>query len=243
MAILRRKLSGRGIGEGDRGHIHHRLQDRGLTRIQTLIAIAGLCVLMTTLTVLSAYFESDKICLGLCLGLLALLIVSRVFGHHEALLFARRAQRVGQLLMAHSTLFGRRQTPSPATWDAAVELARPFGVTRMEFVRIDERTDAVADRRTWADPTAVSTTWELRVSSKLPVGQRITIVAFGDHRISSTAVNLADLFLLLDECCRGWAAGTAPASEPAEPIPTITRPAPRPRLLPAGPAEPLRKAA
>src|SRR5690606_31002750 len=52
MAILRRRLTGRGIGEGDRGHIHHRLQERGLTRLQTLIVIAGLSVAMTAMTIL-----------------------------------------------------------------------------------------------------------------------------------------------------------------------------------------------
>ncbi len=37
MAIVRRKLTGKGIGEADRGHIHHCLQDRGLTRAQSLL--------------------------------------------------------------------------------------------------------------------------------------------------------------------------------------------------------------
>ena len=43
MAIVRRKLSGRSIGAADRGHIHHRLQDSGFSRLQTLLVISGLC--------------------------------------------------------------------------------------------------------------------------------------------------------------------------------------------------------
>ena len=43
MAILRRKLTGRGIGQADRSHLHHRLQDRGLSRLQTLLLIGSIC--------------------------------------------------------------------------------------------------------------------------------------------------------------------------------------------------------
>jgi len=240
MAILRRRLSGRGIGEGDRGHIHHRLQDRGLTRTQTLIVIAGLSVVMTSLTVLSASFKADRISLALCVGLLGLLIVGRVFGHHEALLFLRRVQRVGQLLMNHSTLFGSRAARSPDTWVAAVDLVRPFGVTRLEMVRFEEASDAVADRRNWFDASApLSATWELRVSTRTPGGQRITIAAAGDHRLASIASGLADLFALLDETCRGWAASGGPADEAADSPPSI----PLPRLLPSEPPDTTRRAA
>ena len=58
MAILRRKLTGRKIGEGDRGHIHHRLQDRGLSRQQALLAIAGLAMVMAGAVLISALLES-----------------------------------------------------------------------------------------------------------------------------------------------------------------------------------------
>ena len=42
MAIVRRKLTGRKIGQGDRGHIHHTLRDRGLSSQQTLLAVGGM---------------------------------------------------------------------------------------------------------------------------------------------------------------------------------------------------------
>lgn len=206
MAILRRRLSGRGIGEGDRGHIHHRLQDRGLTRTQTLIVIAGLSVVMTALTVLCVSLDADRLCLGLCVALLVFLIAGRVFGHHEALLFLRRVQRVGQLLMNHSTLFGPRPARSPETWEAVVDAARAYGVTRLELVRLDERSETVGDRRSWVDASApLWSAWELRVSTRAVGGQRMTLSAFGDRRLSAVPSGLAELFTLLDDCCRTWA--------------------------------------
>ena len=42
-AIVRRKLNGRHIGQGDREHIHHVLRDRGLSPSQTLLRICLMC--------------------------------------------------------------------------------------------------------------------------------------------------------------------------------------------------------
>ena len=102
MAIVRRKLNGRGIGEADRGHIHHCLQDRGLSRAQSLLVISALCVVMAAVTLVSAYFQNDRLALGLCLALLALLIVGRVFGYDETILFFRYIQAMSTLLAATS---------------------------------------------------------------------------------------------------------------------------------------------
>lgn len=237
MAILRRRLSGRGIGEGDRGHIHHRLQERGLTRIQTLVVIAGLSVLMTGLTILCAMYRADRICIALCLSLLGLLIVGRVFGHVEALLFLRRAQRIGQVLVNGSTLFGPRPIRVPPTWPAAVESVRHLGVSRLELVRFDIRTDAVHDYRHWAEVNAAAANWELRVSAPADVHQRLTIVAFGNGSCSDSA----DLHARLEECCRGWAAIGGP---PSDHVLVLPAPRPQPDLLPAElSAESLRRVA
>ena len=102
MAIVRRKLNGRGISEADRGHIHHCLQDRGLSRAQSLLVISALCVVMAGVTLVSAYFQNDWLAFGLCLGLLALLIVGRVFGYDETILFFRYIQAMSNLLAATS---------------------------------------------------------------------------------------------------------------------------------------------
>ncbi len=98
MAIIRRKLTGRSVGQADRGHIHHRLQDRGFTPLQVLLTLAGLCFVMAIVAISSVVFDSDLLAVGLCASILILLIVGRVFGHHEVLLFSRHVRAVGGLI-------------------------------------------------------------------------------------------------------------------------------------------------
>ena len=240
MAIARRRLTGRGIGEGDRGHIHHRLQDRGLTRTQTLAVIAGLCTAMTTLTVLSVSLKADVLCFVLCLGVLGLLILGRVFGHQETLLLLRRVQRVGRLIVEGSGAFGpARPASEPVpSWSEMIEQVRALGVTRLDLLRWDERTAAELDRRNWSAETPAAV-WELRVTSRAAGGQRLLLTAFGDRRLTASAAGPAGVFLLLDACCRRWAASGLPV-DPS--VPDVVRfPAHQSPASPA--AEAVRKAA
>lgn len=101
MAIVRRKLTGRGIGEADREHIHHRLLERGWTQTQSLLAISGICLVMAVVSLVSASFQSDWLALGVCLLLLFLLVFGRIFGDHETLLFVRTV-RTKSLWLADS---------------------------------------------------------------------------------------------------------------------------------------------
>src|SRR5262249_41257539 len=98
MAILRRKLNGRRIGQGDRAHIHHCLRDRGLSPTQTLLAIGGMCTATATAAVLATVFNNDLIAVGICLAVLALLISARLFGFNETVLLVRHAQAVCEFL-------------------------------------------------------------------------------------------------------------------------------------------------
>ena len=48
--IVRRLSTGRSPFTPDRGHIHHRLLDLGLSHGQTVLVIYGICVLLAVLT-------------------------------------------------------------------------------------------------------------------------------------------------------------------------------------------------
>ena len=108
MAVLRRVLNGRGIGQGDRAHLHHCLKDRGLSAV-----------------IASVYFRNDWIAVGGCAALLVVLIAGRVFGFEETRLLWRhlrhltassaRASRVIRLQTLRETLLA---TSSPAPFDA-----------------------------------------------------------------------------------------------------------------------------
>ena len=113
MAILRRKLTGRSVGIADRAHIHHRLQDRGLTRVQSLLTLTGLCSVMAVVAVASVCLGSDLLAVGLCASILAFLIVGRIFGHHEITLLFQRLRALGAAVVGTSHLLSSRWTATP----------------------------------------------------------------------------------------------------------------------------------
>lgn len=47
LTLFRRFISGQGLLQGDRGHIHHRLLDHGLSQRQTVILLYGVCGLFS----------------------------------------------------------------------------------------------------------------------------------------------------------------------------------------------------
>ena len=55
--IVRRLLEGRSPFSPDRGHIHHRMLDLGLSHRQTVLAIYGICLLLAVLALLLSGVE------------------------------------------------------------------------------------------------------------------------------------------------------------------------------------------
>ena len=64
LAILRRSLSGRGIWYPDRGHVHHRLLDRGLPVRRVLALVAGFMTIWGTVTVVASGPAEGLVWLG-----------------------------------------------------------------------------------------------------------------------------------------------------------------------------------
>ncbi len=93
LAILRRRLTGRSIAAPDRGHIHHRLLERGLTTWQALCVISALCLTCGAAATAATIFRNDALAWIVVLTVLVLLVRLRAFGHFEvALLKVRIAQ-------------------------------------------------------------------------------------------------------------------------------------------------------
>jgi UDP-GlcNAc:undecaprenyl-phosphate GlcNAc-1-phosphate transferase len=98
-AILRRKLTGRSIYTSDRGHLHHRLMDAFGTGRKALLVVA-LCSLVTSAAALaSVSFKRDSIALATGLGVVAVSVVSGVFGRGEFLLLAARLRGIVRSLL------------------------------------------------------------------------------------------------------------------------------------------------
>ena len=73
VAFLRRALSGRSPFHADRGHIHHRLLDLGLTHRQAVLLIYAVCVALTVTAILLRITEDLRI--GAYVAGLALAVV------------------------------------------------------------------------------------------------------------------------------------------------------------------------
>ncbi|MEO1994359.1 MAG: MraY family glycosyltransferase, partial [Planctomycetaceae bacterium] len=193
MAIVRRKLKGRGIGEADRGHIHHCLQDRGLSNRQSLIAITALCACMAATTILAAYFRSDTVAVVICATVLVLLIAGRVFGYNETVLLFQYLQTVGSILVETSGLFRSRLTLArlqevdhhvATRWSDLEQLMATIGGRRLEFQSSDSPEGIVEGCLQWTateEQTTPNAIWELQYSYLTDCGLHGALRISGHH--------------------------------------------------------------
>ena len=90
-AILRRKLTGRGLAIADRGHLHHVLQKNGLTVRRTLAVVIGLGVLASVGAVSSTWMKNDILAIAMASGIVLMLVAAGLFGTAEVRLIRQRA--------------------------------------------------------------------------------------------------------------------------------------------------------
>lgn len=106
MAIVRRKLNGRGIGEADREHIHHCLQDRGLSRWQALVLVASVGTIQGILALLGAGTGDESLALWGSVWMLFSLVRLQLFGYREVTLaMTRLSQLAARMLPARPRHF------------------------------------------------------------------------------------------------------------------------------------------
>jgi UDP-GlcNAc:undecaprenyl-phosphate GlcNAc-1-phosphate transferase len=215
MAIVRRKLNGKGIGEGDRCHIHHRLQDRGLTRKQALIAIGGLSLIMSVAALLSALLESEWAGIVICVGVLTLLIVGQIFGDQETQLFLRHVQALGHLLLDTSGVLKTRfllaridkvdYRERLEIWKKVSQRVQQMGGTRLEFLCTSSQSHEVQSGLLWIaaseTPRGNGHEWRFEYSVPREQGFRATLVARGVSPSQSNVQRLDDLFRLFSKVC------------------------------------------
>ena len=89
LAIARRWLSGRTIMAADRGHVHHRLLDRGLGIWKTLSFLGGLCLVTGAVAWMAVASGRETLAWG-TLGIVTALLVNRQLVGHEEWALAKR---------------------------------------------------------------------------------------------------------------------------------------------------------
>jgi UDP-GlcNAc:undecaprenyl-phosphate GlcNAc-1-phosphate transferase len=98
-AVIRRKLTGRGLAAGDRGHIHHVLQRRGLTTRAALTVVALLCGVAAAGAFASTLLRNDLYALFAGAGVVGTLFASRLFGETEFRLIVVRVRSATRNLL------------------------------------------------------------------------------------------------------------------------------------------------
>ncbi len=94
MAIVRRKLTGRSIYATDRGHLHHCLERKGHSGSQLLLVVGSLCAMTGIGAIAGSAMDSEILTLLVMMTAIALLVVTRSFGHTEMGLVRNRIFRL-----------------------------------------------------------------------------------------------------------------------------------------------------
>ncbi len=93
MAIVRRKLTGRSIYATDRAHLHHCLLRQGHSGKSLLLIVGTLCSITGLGAFLSVIFNNELLAVMGVATAIALLVVTRSFGHAELKLLTNRVRR------------------------------------------------------------------------------------------------------------------------------------------------------
>ena len=93
-AIVRRKLTGRGIASADRGHFHHELQRRGMNRWRVLGIAGGIGLIGTSGALVGILAQNDMYAVASAAAVVLLLLLTGWFGLAELRLISTRAYAV-----------------------------------------------------------------------------------------------------------------------------------------------------
>ncbi len=93
-AIVRRKLTGRGLAVSDRGHLHHEMLRRGLTRGRVLAVVAALGLVAAGGAMVGTMLQNDLFAALSAVVVALILLTSGLFGTAEVRLIKERATAV-----------------------------------------------------------------------------------------------------------------------------------------------------
>ena len=140
LAIVRRLLRGRPIFGADRGHVHHRLLDRGLTPRRVALSLYGVCGVAAAFSLLQSVLYNRYAGLVVVVFLAAAWIAIQKldydeFGAVRRVLFGGDLQRMLNTEIALDRL--KRELAEALTiekcWEAIRNTCRELGFSRMEL--------------------------------------------------------------------------------------------------------------
>ena len=224
VAIIRRKLNGKGIGEADRGHIHHRLLDRGLTRGQALTAILVLSLATSVSALLSVWLDNEWIGIGICASLFIVLVAGRVFGYDETALFVAQVRVIGSLFretrhvlktrLVLTRLDATDDESFDETWLTVQRRVQRMGGCSIEFLSWNESDQCVRSELHWQNEESEPSQqiWRFSYSLRADSQQRLAIRATGFVTEQARTLRIDDLYHLFEAICQRWSQDNASAS-------------------------------
>jgi len=237
MAIVRRKLNGRGIGEADRQHFHHCLRDLGLSTRQSVLVIAGLCAMMGVSVLISGVWRYEVVALGLCGAVLSLLVFGKVFGSYEFDLFVQNLHTISKLMRDWVGLLGQGNlmtrvrmgvTENPMdTWELLISRIQASNGRQISFRCVDRSHDPVGNellRLHWGAETVPEGEPHWKLICRVPRGNKLQteIQVFGDHADNSQRLHLDGLHQMIQCFCEKWpleSIGQMNSRHPAHAVP------------------------
>ncbi len=204
MAILRRKLTGRSLYTTDRGHMHHVLQNRGVVGARMVAWMGILCGISCGAALLSVTIQNEIVAIGTIAAITLALVLTRVFGHSEVALLARKARSFVSTLIPHpdrkrgesipfsSRLQGHRDWDSH--WNELRDFAQRFDLLS---VQLDINIPSLHEEyhASWTRRRVVSEihTWRVGIplTSLTQVLGRVQLV--GENSDTSAFLAVADL--------------------------------------------------
>lgn len=215
MAILRRKLTGRSIGEADRHHFHHRLQDQGLSRPQALMVIGGVALTMAAAALVSVATRSDWPAIVTLVAVFTLLMAARVFGDHEAALvfrflhaiyavFTEASRSLQERLVSHRDQDAAASPVMDQLWQSILNHSDATGLQSLHLVVSDQSGMQRRVLRQWvqqADEDATDQTWTITCGAALPVRGRVRVEASGIFCDAAATRSVERLIELLHATC------------------------------------------
>ncbi len=225
LAIIRRSFTGRRFDAADRGHIHHRLQERGFNTWQALAIVAAICLATALAAVATSWTDCEPLAWITLLSLIVTLTQLRYFGHHELALACKRAvQLAGHAgdqvwILTHPRLFSlARRLPKLSfddAWQLLTEQLSQWPTRGLEF-SLREGDDLHA-RRTWNRsegelPTGYE--WQLAVTIGSIDAAQCELIISGKDSISSQPRYLGQLAAVMRLFGRYWSSEAGLATIP-----------------------------
>jgi UDP-GlcNAc:undecaprenyl-phosphate/decaprenyl-phosphate GlcNAc-1-phosphate transferase len=229
-AVIRRKLTGRGLAVADRGHLHHVLMRNGLTVQRVLVSVGVLGLVAAGGALASTALHNDLFAFIAAGGVIAALVAGKLFGNAELRLIRTR------LTFAVRGVWPRGASRQP--WELAIRLQGNAdwdllwedltGVAdRLNFQTICLDVNAPAMHENyharWDQPGGAieAFLWRLEVPlilNGLPIG-RLSVSAERDHQSLIDTLQVLIKIIELAEIRAVEVAADPPSVQIATPIP------------------------